>query len=370
MQDPRFDALAKQLVTYSLNVQSGEKIFIDATDIPDEMTIALIRMIRNQDAIPFVRINHLKVNSEMLRESTDDQYDAMCRFQLPEIREMDGFIAMRGKPNSFEMASVPAEKLATAMKHLRPVSQYRIDNTRWCVADWPSPSMAQAAGMSTEQFEDFYFNACLADYAAMAVHMRKLAAIMKKSEQVRITGPGTDLSFSIKGINSVPCVGDRNIPDGEVYTAPVRNSVNGRIQYNVPTVFQGTPFDSIAFVVEEGKIIEATAGSKAKTELLNKILDTDEGARYFGEFSFGTNPMITTPMCNILFDEKIAGSFHMTPGQAYSIADNGNKSQIHWDLVCLQTPEFGGGEIYMNGELFRKDGKFIDPDLAELNPVE
>lgn len=368
MTDPRYDSLAKQLVTYSLKIAAGERVLVEVTDTPDEMAIALIKAIREQKASPFLRVNHLRLNSEMYGGATDEQYEAIGRHVMAEIQDMDAYIGIRGKQNSFEMSSVPADAMATAMKHLRPSQQHRISKTRWCVLDWPTPAMAQQAGMSTQEFEDFYFKACLADYEALAGAMTKLAERMKKADQVRITGPGTDLTFSIKDIDAIPCAGECNIPDGEVFTAPVKNSVNGTIRYNVPTVFQGIPFETISFVVSEGRIVEAKANSEEKTIALNKILDTDEGSRYFGEFAFGTNPHIMMPMRNILFDEKIAGSFHLTPGQAYDIADNGNDSQVHWDLVCVQRPEYGGGEIYLDGELIRKDGSFTDPELALLNP--
>lgn len=368
MNDPRFDALARQLVTYSLNVRPGERILLELTDTPDEMATALIRAVREQKADPFLRINHERLVAEMYAGSTDSQYEAIGRHLMAEIQDMDGYIAIRGKQNAFETSSVPSEAMARAMKHLRPVSQHRINKTRWCALNWPSPGLAQQAGMSTAAFEDFYFKACLMDYAAMAKVAQKLVDRMQAADRVRITGPGTDLSFSIKGIDAIPCCGDCNIPDGEVYTAPVRDSMNGRIQYNTPTVFQGIPFDSVAFVIKDGRIVEARANSDDKTAAMNKILDTDPGARYFGEFALGINANILKPMCNILFDEKIAGSFHLTPGQAYAIADNGNTSQIHWDLVCIQTKEYGGGEIYFDDELIRKDGIFLNPELAALNP--
>lgn len=369
MTDHRYDLLARQLAVHSLQIKTGDKVLIDVTDTPDEMTAALIKAVRGHGGLPFLRLNHSRLSGEMLSGATDEQYEAIARHAMAEMKDMDCYIAIRGKQNSFELSSVPSDSMATAMKHLRPVAQRRINKTRWCALDWPTPGMAQQAGMSTPAFEDFYFNACLADYGKLGEAMKHLARLMESADQVRITGPGTDLVFSIAGMPAIPCAGERNIPDGEVFTAPVRDSVEGSILYTAPTVFQGIPFDNIAFEIEKGRISRASAGSPAKTDALNRILDTDPGARYFGEFSFGTNPHITFPMRNILFDEKIAGSFHLTPGQAYDVADNGNTSQVHWDLVCIQTPEYGGGDIYLDGELFRDDGSFLDPKLAPLNPT-
>jgi aminopeptidase len=225
--------------------------------------------------------------------------------------------------------------------------------------------MAQAAGMSTEAFEDLYFQVCTMDYAKMARAMAPLEKRMARTDRVRLVSPGTDLTFSIKGIGAKMCKGDRNIPDGEVFSCPVKKSVNGVIQFNTPTIYSGTKFERVRLEFKDGKIIQATASD---TKRLNDILDTDPGARYVGEFSLGFNPYIQNPLCDILFDEKIAGSLHFTPGQAYEECDNGNRSAVHWDMVLIQRPEWGGGEVWFDGELIRKDGVFLPKDLRPLNP--
>lgn len=219
--------------------------------------------------------------------------------------------------------------------------------------------------MSTEAFEDFYFNVCNLDYSKMSRAMNPLVELMNKTDQVKIVGPGTNLTFSIKGIPTIKCDGERNIPDGEVYTAPIKDSVNGYISYNTPTIYQGFTYENIRFKFVNGQIVEATAND---TEKINKVLDTDEGARFIGEFALGLNPYINKAIKDTLFDEKITGSFHLTPGNSYDECPNGNQSAIHWDLVCIQTPEYGGGEIYFDGVLVRKDGRFILPELQALNP--
>jgi aminopeptidase len=234
------------------------------------------------------------------------------------------------------------------------------------VLRWPTPSMAQMAEMSTSAFEDFYFNVCTLDYARMAKAMTPLVELMQKTDRVRLRGPrDTDLQFSIKGIPAIPCDGRVNIPDGEVFTAPVKLSVNGVIHFNCPTIYRGVTHNDIRLVFREGKIVEATSTS---TDKLNEVLDADAGARYVGEFAIGFNPHCTKPMKDILFDEKIAGSIHFTPGACYDEASNGNKSDIHWDMVMRQTPESGGGEIYFDDRLVRKDGRFVVPELLGLNP--
>jgi aminopeptidase len=256
------------------------------------------------------------------------------------------------------------------MRHLQkhvfqPVHHDIRLKTTWVVLRFPNGSMAQQAGMSTEAFEDFYFDVCTMDYARMSHAMEALREYMEKTDRVRLVGPNTELEFSIKGIPAIPCGGEFNIPDGECFTAPVRDSVNGKIRFNAATIYQGVPFHDVEFRFKNGRIIEATAD---KTERLNEILDTDEGARYIGEFSLGFNPLIKKPMLDILFDEKIAGSFHFTPGNAYEQADNGNRSQVHWDLVMIQTPEYGGGKIYFDNVLIRDNGRFVVPQLFSLNP--
>jgi aminopeptidase len=282
------------------------------------------------------------------------------------MRDMQAYIAVRGSHNIAETSDVPADRMKLAMKHMRPVLDHRVKRTKWCVLRWPTPAMAQQAGMSTAAFEDFYFRVCLLDYKALLPGMKALKRLMDATDRVEITGPGTDLRFSIKNIPAIVCGGNYNIPDGEVFTAPVKDSVEGVVSYNAPTIYQGIPFDGIRLEFEKGRIVKAEAG--AKTKQLNTILDSDPGARFIGEFAIGFNPEIREPMRDILFDEKIAGSFHFTPGQAYEEADNGNRSQVHWDMVNIQRKDWGGGEIRFDGKLIRKDGVFLTKSLLALNP--
>ena len=363
--DPRYFDLANVLTGHSTQIKMGDKVLIESFDIPDDMIVALIRTVRARGGTPFVSNYHAAVTRELLLEANDDQYAYDSEIKLQQMQGIDVYIALRGAHNIFETSDVPGERLQTAMKHYRPVQDYRVQKTRWVVLRWPTSAMAQQAQMSTEAFEDFYFRVCTMDYARMTEGMNALKDLMDKTDKIEIKGEGTDLRFSIKGIDAVTCGGDRNIPDGEVFSCPVKDSVEGVLQYNAPTVYQGSSFDNVRLAFEQGKIIEASSSNSTR---LNEILDTDAGSRYIGEFSLGFNPHITHAMRDILFDEKIAGSFHFTPGQAYEEADNGNKSQVHWDMVCIQTPEFGGGEIWFDGELIRKDGLFLPDALLKLNP--
>jgi aminopeptidase len=365
MHDARIDALARQLVRYSTALKKGDKVLIDLHDVPDSIGVALIREARARGGFPLLRLHQGRLTREMLKGAEDEQYHILAKHLLAEMKDMDAYIAIRGGLNIAETSDVPADKMKLAMKHMRPVLDHRVKKTKWCVLRWPSSSMAQQAGMSTEAFEDFYFKVCLLDYKALVPAMNALKKLMDATDAVEIKGPGTHLRFSIKNIPAIVCGGNYNIPDGEVFTAPVRDSVEGVITYNAPTIYQGIPFDGIRLEFSKGKIVKAEAGGKTKQ--LNKILDSDEGARYIGEFALGFNPVIREPMRDILFDEKIAGSFHFTPGQAYEDADNGNRSQVHWDMVNIQRKDYGGGEIWFDGKLIRKDGVFLPKALAKLN---
>ena len=291
----------------------------------------------------------------------------MAKWDGAQMAEMDCYIGIRGAENAAELADVPKERMALYETYYqKPVhSDIRVPKTRWVVMRYPNASMAQLAGTSLERFEDFYFDVCTMDYGKMAKAMEPLVAYMSRTDRVRLVGPGTDLRFSIKNIPVIPCAGECNIPDGEVYTAPVRDSVNGVIAYNTPSPYNGFCFENVRLEFKDGRIVKATAND---TERINGIFDVDEGARYVGEFAIGVNPYVLEPMKDILFDEKIQGSIHFTPGCCYDEADNGNKSALHWDLVWIQRPEYGGGEIWFDDVLVRKDGRFVVPELQGLNP--
>ncbi len=365
MHDPRIDQLARQLVRYSTQVKKGDFVWIDCFDVPASVAQAMIRAVVAAKAHPLVHLHDTTVTREMMIHGQEAQYDLIGQHQLELMKKMDCYIAIRGSNNITENSDVPAEQMKMIMAKLRPLQNQRVNETRWCVLRWPTSAMAQQAGMSTKAFEDFYFKVCLLDYAALIPAMNQLKKLMDKAKNVHIKGPGTDLRFSLKGLKSIVCGGRHNIPDGEVFSAPVKDSVEGVISYNAPTIYQGIAFDSVKLEFSKGKIINATANN---TAAINKIFDSDEGARYIGEFAIGFNSEIKEPMRDILFDEKIAGSFHFTPGQAYEgVADNGNRSQVHWDLVNIQRADYGGGEIWFDDQLIRKNGKFLAPELKPLN---
>jgi len=365
--DTRTSTLAQNLIRYSTDLQPGEKILIEMFDDALPLAQALIEEAYRAGAVPFLSLKNNRLQRKLLSGASEEQLQAIAGWESERMRSMQAYLGIRASDNISELSDVPAEKLKLYQQHwFKPVhSEIRVKNTKWCVLRWPNSSMAQLAGLSSEAFEDFYYNVCNLDYANMDRAMTPLVEIMEKTDRVRIVGPGTDLNFSIKGIPVVKCSGLRNIPDGEVYTAPVRDSVNGTLAYNTPSIYLGTTYENVRLTFENGRITNSTANL---TERIIEVFNTDEGSRYVGEFALGVNPYISRPMKDTLFDEKIQGSFHFTPGNAYEEADNGNRSAIHWDLVCIQTPEWGGGEIWFDDKLIRKDGRFVISELTALNP--
>ena len=369
MNDPRYDRLARTLIEHSTRLQKGEHLLVETWDIPEEMIIALIERGRAAGGHVHVAPHHSRIQRAQLMDIDDTQITAMADIDVFRMKKMDAYIGLRGSDNASELSDVPEDRMkARGQLYMKPVHfDERVKKTRWCVLRWPNAGMAQLAQMSTSAFEDFYFDVCTADYERMQTAAEKLTARMDRTDKVRLVGPGdTDLSFSIKDIPSIPCCGSHNIPDGECFTAPVRDSVEGIMHYNTPTLYNGISFENIRLVFSKGRIVESHSDRNADKR--ETILNTDEGARYVGEFAIGFNPYVLHPMKDTLFDEKIAGSIHFTPGQAYEEADNGNRSEIHWDNVLIQRADYGGGEIHFDGELIRKDGIFVVEDLECLNP--
>lgn len=367
MKDQRIETLAHKLVNYSIGLQPGESILIEVSGSDIGLVQALVRYVYQAGGIPYVSVINQTLMREVLKGISADQAKSMAVWDKARMEKMQAYIGIRAGENASEWADIDSEKLAIYQMHYsRPVhTEQRVPHTRWCVLRYPNASMAQLANTSVETFEDFYFDVCNLDYNKMSKAMDPLQELMERTDRVRITGPGTDLNFSIKGMPAIKCDGHLNIPDGEIYTAPVKESVNGRITYNTPAIYQGFTYESIELEFKDGQIIKATAND---AERINAVFQTDAGAKYVGEFALGVNPHIIKPMKDTLFDEKIQGSFHFTPGSCYDECNNGNKSSVHWDLVCIQRPEYGGGEIYFDDLLVRKDGRFVLPELQGLNP--
>ncbi|MBD3170079.1 MAG: aminopeptidase [candidate division Zixibacteria bacterium] len=371
MIDPRNEVLARQLLDYSVELKSGEVLYLEIKGKETlELGKQIIRIATEKGATPFWYYNDESLGRQWVANAGDDQFKKQAELHMELMTRADAYIGLRGSDNPFDLADIDSKQIDKNNRlFYKPVHlEERVKRTRWVVLRFPNNAMAQLAETSQEKFEKFYYDVCCLDYAKMSKAQDKLFDLMMATDKVRIKGPGTDLTFSIKGIDCEKCDGKRNIPDGEVYTAPVRNSINGTITYNTPSLHDGVVFNNISFTFENGKIVKAT--SDAFEDKLNKTLDTDEGARYIGEFAIGVNPFILHPMKDTLFDEKIAGSIHLTPGQCYDEAPNGNDSAIHWDLVLIQRKDYGGGEIYFDDKLIRKDGVFTDEELEHGFSVE
>ena len=367
--DQRDIQLAENLVNYSCRIKAGEKVLISFTGMgPAPLIKQIVKQVYKVGGIPFVEMRSSGVEREVFLGAKEEQFDLMAKLECEKMRHMDAYIGVGGDDNLAELSDVPSEKLTMYSVHyMRPVNEIRVPHTKWVVLRYPTANMAQSAKMSLEGFSEFYYKVCNLDYKKMSKAMDNLVSLMNKTDKIKIVGEGTDISFSIKDIPAIKCAGECNIPDGEVYTAPVKDSVNGVISYNVPSEYNSFTFENVKLTFKDGKIVDCSANDTAR---LNKIFDTDEGARYIGEFAIGVNPYIEKPMNNILFDEKIMGSIHFTPGNCYDEAENGNKSAIHWDLVYIQRPEYGGGEIYFDDVLIRKDGRFVVDELLPLNPEQ
>ena len=358
--------LSKKIVEHSLKINSQDKVLISyqSTECND-LVVALVKDIASRGAICYVKLIDPTINKELLLNTNEERAYLLGDYSEFEVNHFTAFISIRYSVNDCEDNQVSNKIRNLIGNETRKYDEIRINKRKWVLLNYPSMLDAHKAKMDYETFKEFALDAMITDYDDLSKKLEPLKELMEKTDKVRIIGPETDITFSIKGVPVVPCCGESNLPDGEIFTAPIKNSINGVITYNVPSPYQGEIFNNVSLTFKDGKVIGAkTSGSQAKLE---EILNTDEGSRYVGEFSIGLNPNILHPMGDILFDEKIIGSIHFTPGQAYHDADNGNRSRIHWDLVLIQRPEYGGGEIYFDDVLIRKDGLFVIDELKQLN---
>jgi len=354
--------LAEKLLDHSTELESGQNIMLQLIGLNGiGLLRALVEEVRKRDAHPFIKIEDPEINRTLLEQGNEDFWTNQAEVdQLPLMKQMDAFVGIRAAENIYENSNVPKDaNSAYSKKFLNPVHfKERVEHTNWVVLRYPSPAFAMNAKMPTESFRNFYYNACIFDYEKLQHAMQPLEELLRETDKIHLKGEGTDIEFSVKGQNWIPCFGKRNIPDGELFSSPILDSINGHITY-APSVYQGKPFEFVKLEVKNGVVVDFDSSNNPALE---EILDTDEGARRFGEFSFGLNPIIKEPMYDILFDEKIYGSNHLTLGKDYAIAPNGNSSNIHWDLVCI------GADVYCDGELIREGRQFVKEELKGLNP--
>jgi len=367
MIDARRAALARTIIEHSTRLAPGEAILIDAYDVADGLVHDLVDAAYAAGGIPLVQLRRTAIIRQHLRAGREAQVALHAEIEMFQMQRVQAYVGLRAWDNVSELSDVPPDHMAQyARLYQKPVhSDYRVNHTKWLVMRYPTPSMAQLANMSTAAFEDYFYQVCLVDYGRMSEAIAPLADRMRRTDRVHLKGPGTDLRFSIQGIGAVPCEGRHNLPDGECFSAPVRDSVHGTIAFNAPSLYLGTTYTNVRLTFEGGRVVRAEGEPLDK---LRHLLAVDEGASHIGEFSLGFNPYVLHPIKDTLFDEKIAGSLHFTPGQAYERADNGNRSQIHWDQVLIQRPEYGGGEVWFDGDCIRRDGLFLGTELEGLNP--
>ncbi|MDR0975598.1 MAG: aminopeptidase [Christensenellaceae bacterium] len=367
MKDPRVKKLAAKLLSHSCQLKKGQTLIIEGNESCKYLIIELVNQAYEIGAFPFVRLGNAEISRAVLKGTTEDYAKRLCAYAKPLFEDADAYIGIGASTNVFETSDVAQEnKDIQAKFYSKPIHiDIRVMKTNWVILRYPNQSMAQLAQTSTEAFEDFFYDVCTLDYDKMHKAMIPLQNLMAKTDKVRIVAPETDLTFSIKGQVSKICSGECNIPDGEIYTAPIRESVNGKIKFNIPSLWKGVIHSDIRLEFKNGKIISE---SSSNTSALAHELNADDGARYTGEFAFGVNPFVLKPMYDTLFDEKMAFSIHMAMGNCYDDVPNGNHSQNHWDMVHSHAEQYGGGEIYFDDVLIRKNGRFVLPELDCLNP--
>lgn len=365
LKDSRLEKLAKTLIEYSVHMNPGENVLIMAPAKAKPLVIELIKIIRQNLGNPIVELSDAEIDREITLCTTDKALERNYRWLDAKLDDVDCVVSVRAAESDYTSVDVSMELKMKIARKMNPLTKKRLGK-KWVLLNYPTEGGAQKAKMSYESYFDFILGVSAVDYSRMDKAFIPLKELMERTDLVRIIAKNTDLSFSIKSMNAIPCAGNYNIPDGEIFTAPVRDSVNGYITYNAPSPQRSNVFTNVRLEFEHGKIVKHSADQDL--DMLRQIFDTDEGARYVGEFAIGVNPLITKPMGDTLFDEKIAGSIHFTPGRCYEEAPNGNDSAIHWDLVQIQTEKYGGGEIYFDSRLIRKNGRFVIPELEGLNP--
>lgn len=365
MDKQKLNKLANTIVNYSLNLKENSRVLVNYTIEAEPLVEELIYEAQKVNAIMVLNMYNPKLNARLAEKNNESRLEQLKKIKEFEVENYDAFIMIRTSFNDYESKNVPPEMIKKLGSMTQELDDIRINERQWVLLNYPTSLDAYKAKMTTKDFNDFALDVMTVDYQKMSKDIEPLKKLMEKTDKVRIVSPKTDITFSIKGMPAIPCTGEKNIPDGELYSAPIKDSVNGTITYNTPSPYQGNIYNNVSLTFENGKIINATCSED--DDKLNEIFDTDEGARYVGEFSLGFNPKILNPMGDILYDEKILGSLHFTPGRCYADCDNGNVSSIHWDMVLIQREDFGGGEIYFDDVLIRKDGKFTLPELQVLN---
>lgn len=354
-RDPRIEKLADILVNYSTRVQKGDHVLIRSAPLARPLVEEVYRLAVRNGAFPLVRLSFDSLAEIYYQEASDQQLDYLNPISKFEVENAQVIISIHAPENSRTLTASDPAKLRRASITNRPVQEHIMKGgVRWVLCNYPTPSLAQDADMSLGAYADFLFAATNIDWRAASDMMHRIKERFDRAEEVRIVGPQTDLRFSIAGRPGIVCDGRYNMPDGEVFYAPVEDSVEGTIYYELPAIYAGREVNGIRLTFKDGRVVDASATHGE--ELLQQLLNADEGARRLGEFGIGCNYGIKRHTKDILFDEKIGGTVHLALGAAYPESGGTNHSAIHWDMVKDLRH---GGELYLDGELVQKDGRFL-----------
>lgn len=351
--DERIIKLAKILVHYSARVKKGESVQIvsDANAAP--LVTAVYEEVVKAGAYPRLHVGIDGLAYIFYKNAQEHQLKHFPEVDMFEIKKTDAIIYIDGSSNKREMSSIEPKKMAMRRKVLEPISKYRVKHTKWVITLYPTHAYAQDADMSLSEFQEFVYGATNQDWEKISKQMTRKQSYLQKCKTIRIRGKDTDISMSVKGMKWVLGNGRHNMPCGEIFTAPVPNSVEGYITYDYPAVYSGKEVDGIKLEFRNGKVVRMVA--RKNEDFLKQMISMDAGACYLGEFGIGTNYGIRKFIKNILFDEKIGGTIHLALGQAYEECNGKNKSALHWDMIKDLRQ---GGEIIANGKIIQKNGKF------------
>lgn len=371
MPDPRIEKLANVLINYSLALKKDDLTVITGGPLGEPLLLALYKTALEAGAHPHLHMTSDNLDELLLNHGSDDQLHFVSPLLLNEIETIDAWVRVRAEFNTKQLTGADPQKQTLLAQGRHKSLERRIERAaegklRWNGTQYPTPASAQDAGMSLTEYQEFIFNAGLLHYddpvAAWREVGRKqqvLVDLLNTKKNIRVEADnGTDLTMSTNGRKWINCCGTKNFPDGEVFTAPVEDSINGTICYSFPAVHLGRECDGVVFRFEKGRVVEATA-TQGEEFLLN-MLDMDSGARGVGEFAIGTNYGITQYTKNTLFDEKIGGTVHLAVGATYPETGGANKSGLHWDMVCDLRP---GGRITVDSETLLENGKFTTIDI-------
>ena len=365
MPDPRITKLAKVMVHYSLKIKPGQQVFLQTTPLANELSLAFIEEATKTGAHLLIQNEIPGANEVILKNASDEQLDFLMPIRQEIYETFDARMVIQADSNTREFAGIDPSRIARYQKTYAPLFKIFTERLakgelRWCMTVYPTEAMAQEANMSLSDYREFVYEAGMlneddpvAYWKEEAARQQVLIDWLAGRKQAALKGENVDLTMSIDGRKFIPCAGDENFPDGEIFTSPVEDSVNGWIRFKYPAIYMGQEIEDIELWFENGKVVKEKAGKNQ--ELLTAQLNTDEGARYLGEWGIGTNYGITKFTKNMLFDEKIGGTIHLAVGLGFPEAGGGNESGIHWDMLC----DMADSEITVDGDLFYKDGKTV-----------